>query len=147
MREYFDEDSGTGSFLITIEDYPVQPHENNLFRHDGNPPLSAFRCDMTEVMKGGLSIGAYCLISDANTENIPGYYECSRHGKCDTHTGTCTCERGYRGEACFDVQDDEDIFTQISDGPFFKGSIIKVKAMREPSSEFSYLKVVGSKEL
>ena len=34
---------------------------------------------MTEAMKSGNSIGPYCTINNANTENIPGYYECGGH--------------------------------------------------------------------
>ncbi len=143
-RESFDEETGAGVYVITIDEYPLEPHENNIFRHDGNPPLSAFSCDMTGVLRDGSSIGAYCHISDVNTENIPTYVECANHGTCDKVTGECSCESGYRGKACSDVKDADDLFTQIADGPFFTGSVMKVKALREASNDFNYFSVEGS---
>jgi hypothetical protein len=143
VRESFDEDTGSATYLITIHEFPEVPHENNRFQHDGNPPLAAFRCDMTEVIKTGDSVGAYCQLSDANTENIPGYYECARHGKCNSMSGACSCESGYRGDSCSNVKDSDDILSETADGPFFSGSVLKISAVRKASPDFNYLSVLG----
>ena len=95
-------------------------------------------------MRSGSAIGPYCTVNDANTENIPGYYECGGHGSCDSSTGECTCEKGYRGRNCGNTQDKDDIFMRSADGPFFQGTVMKIEALREPSDAFSYLKVVNS---
>ena len=107
--------------------------------------MQAFRCDMTEAMKSGNSIGPYCTINNANTENIPGYYECGGHGLCDTLTGKCSCEKGYKDKNCASTKDADDIFVRKADGPFFQGTIVKLGALREPSDAFSYLKVENSR--
>jgi hypothetical protein len=42
-REAFDAKSGTGSFLIVLKKYPLKPQENNLYSHNGNPPIGTTR--------------------------------------------------------------------------------------------------------
>ena len=57
------------SYIITIESWPIHPHQNNLFEHQGNPPLSAFSCDLTKV--AGV-YGAECTLADVTNQNIIG---------------------------------------------------------------------------
>jgi hypothetical protein len=35
------------------------------------------------------------------------YAECGNHGVCDRVTGTCACERGFKGDLCDDMADNE----------------------------------------
>lgn len=35
------------------------------------------------------------------------YAECGNHGVCDRVSGVCACERGFKGDVCLDMQDNE----------------------------------------
>lgn len=120
-RESVDVTSGSGSYIIQLDEYPLFPHENNIFNHTGNPHLSAFRCNVTATNQGVSSSGAefededdddgstrplpVCSIEDVVADNLPGYYECSNHGSCSRADGVCSCERGFHGPACDDTRD------------------------------------------
>ena len=65
------------------------------------------------------------------------YAECSNHGSCDRVYGKCACERGFKGEACNDMRDAEDIVKHTHDGPFFTGSLLRLDMERDPSEVFS----------
>jgi hypothetical protein len=43
--------------------------DNNIFYHDGNPPLSSFNCVAANVT-GAASVG--CAVTDRVTTDIPG---------------------------------------------------------------------------
>ena len=73
LRENYDQKTGTGSYLINILKYPIQPYENNIFYHNGNPSLSAFYCNTTTLDKDSASFPT-CIFTDVNTENLPGMY-------------------------------------------------------------------------
>ena len=49
QRESFQNATRTGSYLITLLTFPLQPYFNNLVSHQGNPPLSLFYCNTTMV--------------------------------------------------------------------------------------------------
>jgi len=49
QRESFQNATRTGSYLITLLSFPLQPYFNNLVSHQGNPPLSLFYCNTTMV--------------------------------------------------------------------------------------------------
>jgi len=136
-------DDGTGSYVITIDSFPLAPHENNIFSHTGNPPVSAFKCNMTETFNLG-AISPYCSITDVETEDLPPYMECGGHGTCDSITGDCSCQRGFHGLACDDTTDNADVFTRSHDGPFFTGSLVKLAVTKPKSSDFSFLRVMGT---
>ena len=106
-RESMDLASGAGSYLIRINDYPLFPHENNIFNHTGNPPLSAFRCNVTGSVEDGDGefLPPVCSIENVVADNLPGYHECSFHGTCNRADGVCSCERGFHGPACDDTSD------------------------------------------
>jgi hypothetical protein len=42
------------------------------------------------------------------------------------YTGTCICEKGFKGIACDDNRDNEDISLVFHDGPFFNASLLKL---------------------
>ncbi len=91
-REEYDEATGTGEYLITINEYPIMPHENNVFFHSGNPPISAFKCNMTDAHGLG-AVGPFCSITDEVTSGIPEYKECGGHGQCDRIEGTSSTQK------------------------------------------------------
>jgi hypothetical protein len=65
---------GHNGQIITIEfrKFPVHPVENNIYYHDGDPPLSHFSCDTSNVRKTEAS-GISCVVTDIVTgSNIPG---------------------------------------------------------------------------
>lgn len=111
-REAMDVTSGAGSYTIRINDFPLFPHENNIFNHTGNPHLSAFRCNISAVLEEGeeeegegASQTPTCTLEDVVADNLPGYYECGNHGTCNRVDGGCSCERGFHGPACDDTRD------------------------------------------
>lgn len=62
-------ETNAASYVITFYSWPLIPHQNNLYEHDGNPPLSAFSCDISQV-EG--AVGAECLMSDVTSKNVRG---------------------------------------------------------------------------
>lgn len=40
---------GDVRFTVQIEKFPTFPYQNNFFYHDGNPSISAFECDVSDV--------------------------------------------------------------------------------------------------
>ena len=66
------ERSGAGVYDIVFDRYPLQPYENNLFTHDGNPLLKYFKCD-TSLIDAEEARGATCDISDVYAgDDLPG---------------------------------------------------------------------------
>ena len=55
------------SFNITVYSWPTFPSENNLFSHNGNPPISHFRCDT-----GQASSVSSCHFAALYTTNVRG---------------------------------------------------------------------------
>ena len=73
----FDSDNAwmtSGAFLeynVTFESWPSFPMENNFFSHNGNPDLSDFTCDISEVtLSGGAK--RECTLSDAVNTEVTG---------------------------------------------------------------------------
>jgi hypothetical protein len=62
-------ETNSASYVITFYSWPLIPHQNNLHEHDGNPPLSAFSCDVSQV-EG--AVGTECLLSDVTSKNVRG---------------------------------------------------------------------------
>ena len=54
-------------FIITFIAWPTLPQENNLYSHQGNPPLIDFTCD-TSFMNPSVS----CKFSDLQVSNLRG---------------------------------------------------------------------------
>lgn len=60
---------GGFQFLLQIEKFPVNPYQNNIYFHEGNPPNSAFACDTNSVVTTG---SVTCTISDVSVGVLPG---------------------------------------------------------------------------
>ena len=62
---------GSITVIVELREFPLRPVENNIYFHDGNPPLSHFSCDTTFVT--GAS-GVDCVVANIlnDTSLIPG---------------------------------------------------------------------------
>ena len=157
LRESFDASSGFATYLIRIDDYPVFPHENNVFNHTGAPPLGAFKCnassaveDLAVISPDGSVASSRCFLEDVNLESdlLPQYGECSFHGSCDRASGECSCFTGFHGIVCNDTSDGVDRFVYSHSGPFFTATLMRLHADRKASDAFNLFAVsVGSSNI
>lgn len=138
IRESVDAVTGSGSFLITFNTYSMNAAENNLFTHNGNPPLSSLYCN-TSAINVDLVEGVSCVLEDVETDQLPLYAECSNHGTCDRGFGICKCATGYHGPACDDTTDSKPIVVHSHDGPFFTGNLMQLGVYRTSSPNFNIL--------
>lgn len=58
-------------FNIIFYSWPSYPTENNLYFHDGNPPIASFSCDTLLT-----DSGVVCSFSDVVSTNIQGTFVC-----------------------------------------------------------------------
>lgn len=70
-REKYDPITRTGSYLISLDEFPLRAYWNNLVHHNGNPPKDLFACNVSKVDQFE-AVGVYCSITDVNTEYVPG---------------------------------------------------------------------------
>jgi hypothetical protein len=71
-REDTNAESNVGSYLITLNKFPVMPYFNNLVSHSGDPPKSLFACNMSAVDEEE-AVGPYCRVYDMEPlEGLPG---------------------------------------------------------------------------
>lgn len=71
VRESFDDEKKTGSYLISFLKYPTYPLENNIYFHNGNPDINKFFCNVSRVDLEEIQ-NLNCLIEDVTTDNLPG---------------------------------------------------------------------------
>jgi hypothetical protein len=88
----------TNNNYITVNflSFPANPYENNIVSNNGNPPLTAFGCDVSSATGTGPS----CTITDVSGLSYPEYSYCSNRGICDFDSGTCTCYKSFFGTSC-----------------------------------------------
>merc|ERR1719258_244159 len=115
---------------------------NNIYYHDGNPPVSDFSCDTGADMTA--SAGAVrCVVTDAAADNIQEYLPCSNHGVCNKKTGKCACHHGFKGAACSENLDREDKLLGWAESPFFTGNVARVRSGAESVTRLSSLEGRG----
>ncbi|CEG50350.1 Epidermal growth factor-like domain [Plasmopara halstedii] len=135
-------------FDITIHTFPTFPIMNNLFHHDGNPPVSEFWCDASNAQLISSSGSIQCTFESMNEINVKSYEECSGHGDCNFDSGLCVCHEGFYGDHCGNQKDDEDVLIAPAVGPFFKGNVLLLSATREMSADFHLMRAnVGGQAL
>ena len=88
------------TYVVTFVSWPTYPAQNNVFEHDGNPPLSSFTCDVSKVETIGGGGKAVCSIEDVVSEHVKPYTACAGRGECDFQFGTCECYEHFEGAAC-----------------------------------------------
>ena len=71
--ENINQESGTGSFLFSIQKYPLKPYMNNIVQHTGNPNVSMFQCNTT-LVDSDVVEGVKCVFEDVVSENVPSKY-------------------------------------------------------------------------
>lgn len=65
-------DTLSATYTIIFNSYPTIPHENNIFFHQGNPPLDDIVCSTAEVTSG---TNPTCVVSDVINSNLVGKNE------------------------------------------------------------------------
>jgi hypothetical protein len=97
---------GGATFTVTFLRWPGgTPVDNNLYTHDGNPPLSFFTCSAAAVTNAEMP---KCEVRDAGIvedSKLIEHAPCSQHGHCNGQTGACLCDSGWRSENCADNSD------------------------------------------
>jgi len=73
VRETFNASSGTGSYLLTINSFPILPQENNFFHHNGNPDIANFKCNVSRV-DNEFAMSPYCSVDDVVNDDLPGTF-------------------------------------------------------------------------
>ncbi|RHY21400.1 hypothetical protein DYB32_009798 [Aphanomyces invadans] len=132
-------------FDLTLKSFPVYPVMNNLFYHEGNPPSTDFSCTPSSA----------CRFTSVTDSNVKAYLPCSNHGLCNVVSGLCACEPGYHGANCGSNTDagERDFQLQaqpkrhgvgnmldgLATGPFFSGNLLRLSAVRSPSSAFDII--------
>jgi hypothetical protein len=60
-----------GGFSLQVEfiEFEPVPYQNNIYYHEGNPPLSAFKCDTRGITTAGT---VSCEITDVSYNSLPG---------------------------------------------------------------------------
>ena len=72
VQENVNAETQSGSYLITLNSYPLMPFMNNLVFHNGNPPRNLFFCN-TSLVDEEDALGPYCRVSDVEPEGpVPG---------------------------------------------------------------------------
>ncbi|OWZ08067.1 hypothetical protein PHMEG_00019452 [Phytophthora megakarya] len=138
----------TATFDITLLNFPTFPVMNNLYYHDGNPPVTEFWCDTASIQLSTPSGSVQCAFESISDTNVRYYEECSGLGHCDTETGICVCHEGYYGDHCGNNKDNDDVLVVPALGPYFKGNVLHLSSTRGFSSDFHLVRAdVGGKAL
>ncbi len=62
--------NGGIQYTVKFLAFPMYPYENNIYFHNGNPALSSFYCDSSNVKVTGTS--ASCNLADVSVAKVPG---------------------------------------------------------------------------
>jgi hypothetical protein len=126
--------------------------ENNVFFHDGNPPLSAFHCATDGILTGD---SVACTVTDVINAEIREHMYCSGRGVCDFVTGLCTCWASasgpltgfvYTGPACNKAfvapiaQTENSLVLEVADTAFV-GNVVHLESQKVSASDFKFMKV------
>ena len=135
------------TYNIQFLAWPAIPMQNNVFHHEGNPPLSSFTCDASNVMAWP-DAAALCQIEDVVNSDIYEYQFCSGRGTCDFTTGSCSCYTNFEGVACgssvtASSKDDVDILLLYATEGSFENTILKLDADANPTDAFNFLEIVS----
>jgi hypothetical protein len=97
---------GGATYTLTFISWPKgKPLDNNLYEHNGFPPLNFFKCT-TEGITGATK--PFCELRDVgelDPTKVIEHVQCSNHGVCDVGVGECLCHRGWSGDLCDDNAD------------------------------------------
>ncbi|GMF30434.1 unnamed protein product [Phytophthora lilii] len=120
------------TYTVTFTEWVHLGGENNLLYHTGNPPLSSFTCDISQ-MTGPSS--RTCAITDIVTSNV---------------IGQCVCYADFKGMDCNqpsnipDSIDDNDGFVINPMGLAYTGTVLHLKTAKGSQSDFYFMKIESS---
>eukprot|EP01032_Pedospumella_encystans_P026307 gene26307-29717_t len=124
-----------GGFSLQVEfiEFAPIPYQNNIYTHEGDPALSAFKCDTSGITTTG---SVTCGITNVVYGSLPEYVYCSNRGTCDTTTGLCKCYSNFITANCgafsyglraLDTLRLGDIMTLQNTRADFTGNILQLK--------------------
>jgi hypothetical protein len=142
--------SGGATYTIAFTGWPVNPKENNIFTHNGQPTVEDFHCDPIHVVNA-LNNEVHCTVRDvapAGWDTVLSYDYCSNRGLCDLDTGECSCYQNFHGGAC-QVYTPQEIYTDFvdvmtinaTDKEFTSAALRIQDAMRGDSGDWSSIYV------
>jgi EGF-like domain len=142
------------TYTVQFKRWPTFPRQNNVFSHDGNPPLSSFVCSALKVNTAPVVSPApaqtvQCALADVlpapPSTDVREYKACSGRGACNFATGQCMCFPGY-GEANCNTLDsmvvtnqDVDVLLLEALNPQFTGTVLHMETTRVGSDSFDLL--------
>ncbi|KAE9244655.1 hypothetical protein PF002_g7654 [Phytophthora fragariae] len=121
--------------------------ENNLLYHTGNPPLSSFTCDLSQVTSLN---SPSCVVTDVAATNVIEHVYCSNRGLCDFSSGQCVCYTDFKGMDCNqpsnipDSIDDNDGFIINPLGLAYTGTVLHLKTAKGSQADFYFMKIESS---
>lgn len=139
--------AGGATYNIQFLAWPAVPKQNNIFHHEGNPPLSAFSCDASGATAWPNG-DALCHVEDIINTDVREYKFCSGRGTCDFSTGSCSCYSNFEGVACSSSvatvsESDMDILLLYATESSFQNTILKLNADANPTDSFNFIELVS----
>ena len=138
------------TFTFAFFSWPMPARSNNLYSHNGNPAITDFYCDVSQVTGGVPS----CTFTDVQSDNIREWVYCSNRGTCDFSTGACACNPGFGGGAC----SNSTYFAGITgsnaapglqvlvDGPDYTGDALQIRSAKSAASDFYLIDAVANNQ-
>eukprot|EP00603_Paraphysomonas_imperforata_P008316 CAMPEP_0114435894 /NCGR_PEP_ID=MMETSP0103-20121206/13114_1 /TAXON_ID=37642 ORGANISM="Paraphysomonas imperforata, Strain PA2" /NCGR_SAMPLE_ID=MMETSP0103 /ASSEMBLY_ACC=CAM_ASM_000201 /LENGTH=1204 /DNA_ID=CAMNT_0001606031 /DNA_START=167 /DNA_END=3781 /DNA_ORIENTATION=+ len=134
-------------FQITFNKWPLAPKQNNLYTHDGNPPITDFYCDISRA-----DATTTCTFDDIQATNVQEYAFCSNRGICNFDTGICKCVDGLGGMACQNITSRYSASTnallgkevKVPSPDNFYSSAIRVNVQKDPASDFNFISATSN---
>ncbi|KAH7484780.1 Tenascin [Phytophthora ramorum] len=134
-------------YTVTFTEWVHLGGENNLLYHSGNPPLSSFTCDLSQITSANTPT---CVITDIVATNVIEHVYCSNRGLCDFSTGACICYADFKGMDCNqpsnipDSIDDNDGFVINPLGLTYTGTVLHLKTAKGSQADFYFMKIESS---
>ena len=140
--------TNNNDITVMIREFPMYPHENNIYSHDGDPKLNAFGCDTTEAIGADVA----CTITDVDGVDYPEYSYCSNRGICNFRTGSCDCFPSFSGANCGEfspqllgdgsAEASSDILALKSSRSSFTNNVLRLANTNAGTSAFKYLELL-----
>ena len=170
----YDSVHGGATYLIQLKKFPTLPYENNIYTHDGNPPIKDFYCN-TRLVNSTMAHGISCNISNYNvTYTLPGrscfvsilspffelifsfsieYDICSNRGVCDFSTGVCSCFTGFTNSNCDSYTKllrsssrafSSNVLRLSTANELFSANVVNINSEEEATSDYSVIAALDS---
>ena len=136
---------GHTMFNVTFHSFPSFPSENNFFSHTGNPAVTDFTCDTSQITVTGGTGAKTCRVKDITNTDIKEYEFCGRRGTCDFTSGLCYCFQGYGGLNCnsasysSSASNAEAALAATAVGNDYSGNVLELQTEKPNSPDFKFL--------